>query len=173
MDASNERSQYLTFQLAGEEYAVRILEVREIIEFGEVTRVPGTPAFVRGVTNLRGRVVPVIDLAVKFGLSETPVTRRTCIVLVDVSFEGAPALMGLLAASVNQVLELAPTDIEPPPSFGTLVRPDFLVGLGRSGARFVLLLDVPRVLSSAELIAVQAVQAVQEAPREEPAPGPA
>jgi purine-binding chemotaxis protein CheW len=141
-------SQYLTFQLAGEEYAVGILQVREILRYEEVTRVPTAPASIRGVLNLRGSVVPVADLAVRMGMPETPVTRRTCIVIVEVMLEEEPVVMGIIAEAVSQVMDLAPADIEPPPAFGPRIRIDFLRGLARMGDRFALLLDLDLLLST-------------------------
>ena len=161
MDAAPEQAattQYLGFFLAGAEYAIGILRVKEIIEFETVTRVPATPPWVRGVMNLRGSVVPVIDLAAKFGLPPASVTRRTCIVVVETDLEGERVVMGVMADSVSQVLDVAPEDVEPAPAFGTAVRVDYLLGLGRVGERFVLLLDVDRVLSAAELLRVTAVE---------------
>jgi purine-binding chemotaxis protein CheW len=141
-------SQYLTFQLAGEEYAVAILQVREILRYEEVTRVPTAPASIRGVLNLRGSVVPVADLAVRLGMPETPVTARTCIVIVEVSLEGQPVVMGIIAEAVSQVMDLHERDIEPAPSFGPRVRVEFLRGLARLGERFALLLDLDLLLST-------------------------
>jgi purine-binding chemotaxis protein CheW len=148
---ATDRAQYLTFSLSGGEYAIAVLRVREIIEHETVTRVPSTPAFLRGVINLRGSVVPVVDLARKFRLAESPVTKRTCIVIVEVEAEPGRLVMGVLADAVNQVVEFRPEDIEPPPSFGAPVRVDFLKGLGKLGAEFVLILDTDRVLSAGEL----------------------
>lgn len=145
------QTQYLTFQLAGEEYAINILRVREIIDFGTITRVPRTPQFIRGVINLRGSVVPVIDLAAKLGLSETAVTNRTCIVIVEANLEGDRVLMGIVTDEVSQVLDLRPQDIEPPPDFGTQVSIDYLIGIGKVDMKFVLILDIDRVLSMNEL----------------------
>jgi len=165
MNTAPERTataQYLGFHLAGEECAVSILRVREIIEYEAVTRVPGTPPWVRGVMNLRGSVVPVIDLAVKLGLPEGQVTKRTCIVVTETELEGGKVVMGVLADSVSQVLELAEGDVEPPPAFGTAVRVDYLLGLGRLSERFVLLLDIDRVLSASELMKVAAAEAGAE-----------
>jgi purine-binding chemotaxis protein CheW len=153
-------TQYLAFFLAGDECAIGILRVKEIIEFDSVTRVPATPPWVRGVMNLRGSVVPVIDLAVKFGLPPSTVTRRTCIVVVETDLEGERVVMGVMADSVSQVLDVAPEDIEPAPAFGTSVRVDYLLGLGRLKDRFVLLLDIDRVLSAAELLKVAGVEPV-------------
>ncbi|HET6762112.1 MAG TPA: chemotaxis protein CheW [Longimicrobiaceae bacterium] len=141
-------SQYLTFQLAGEEYAVAILQVREILRYEEVTRVPTAPASIRGVLNLRGSVVPVADLAVRLGMPATPVTGRTCIVIVEVSLEGEPVVMGIIAEAVSQVMDLHEGDIEPPPPFGPRVRVEFLRGLARLGDRFALLLDLDLLLST-------------------------
>src|SRR5512136_2037277 len=111
-----DRRQYLSFALAGSDYAVGILQVKEILQYETVTRVPSVPASIRGVINLRGSVVPVIDLAVKFGLASTPITNRTCVLIVEVAMEGERAVMGVLADSVREVLDLGPADVEPPPS---------------------------------------------------------
>src|SRR5262249_15268003 len=136
-----ERTQYLTFSVAGEEYGLPVLKVREILEYGTLTRVPRTPDYVRGVINLRGRVVPVVDLAVRFGLAASAVTSRTCVVIVELVLDGEPVVMGILADAVSQVVELGVDEIEPPPSFGTHVEVAYLNGMGRSGRGFVLLLD--------------------------------
>jgi purine-binding chemotaxis protein CheW len=162
-----DRAQYLTFSLSEGEYAIAVLRVREIIEHEAVTRVPSTPAFVRGVINLRGSVVPVVDLARKFGLPPSPVTKRTCIVIVEVESESGRLVMGVLADAVNQVVEFRPEEIEAPPAFGTPVRVDFLKGLGKLGEEFVLILDTDRVLSTGELAEVAS------APEAAPAAGAA
>ena len=146
-------TQYLTFSLAGEEYGIAALCVREIIEYDAVTTVPGTPAYVRGVINLRGSVVPVLDLAVRFGMTASPLTTRTCIVIVEVVLAGESEVLGVLTDSVSQVINLAPEDVEDPPAFGTRVAVDHLLGVGKAGKKFVLLLDPDRILSSAELLA--------------------
>jgi purine-binding chemotaxis protein CheW len=156
-----EQTQYLTFHLAGEEYAVGILRVKEIIEYGTITKVPQTPPSIRGVINLRGSVVPVVDLALKFGLSPSPVTERTCIVIVEADLEGERTVMGVVADAVSQVIEFLPQDIQAPPAFGTRVRVDFLRGMGKAGKKFVLLLDIDKVLSTAELQVSAALQATQ------------
>jgi purine-binding chemotaxis protein CheW len=155
-DTAAEQTQYLTFYIASEEYAVALLRVREIIEYDTVTRVPQTPTWIRGVINVRGSVVPVIDLAVKFGLPESPVTRRTCVVIVEVDIEGQQTAMGVIADVVSQVVDLAHHDIEPTPPFGTRVKVDFLLGMAKLGKRFALVLDIDRVLSTGELIAAAA-----------------
>jgi purine-binding chemotaxis protein CheW len=147
-----EQSQYLGFHVAGEEYAIGILRVREILEYDTLTRVPTTPPSIRGVINLRGSVVPVVDLAVKLGLPASQVTKRTCIVVVEVELEGQQTVMGVLADAVSQVIDLAASDVVPPPPFGTRVRVDCLLGMGRAGRKFVLLLDIDKLLSSEELM---------------------
>jgi purine-binding chemotaxis protein CheW len=145
-----ERGQYLSFSLAGNDYAVGILQVKEILQCETVTRVPSVPRSIRGVINLRGAVVPVLDLAVKFGLPETAVTKRACILIVEAALAGERTVIGLMADAVREVLELGPEEIAPPPSFGTQVRVDFLVGMGKAGKGFVLLLDLDRVVSAGE-----------------------
>ncbi len=157
--------QYLTFYIAGEEYAVGILRVREILEYDTLTRVPKTPAYIRGVINLRGNVVPVIDLAVKFGLGPSEVTKLTCVVILEVELDGEPTIMGVLADSVSQVIELASDDIQPAPSFGTQIKVDYLLGMGQSGKKFVLILDVDRVLSTSELTAVASLSGPADDPK--------
>lgn len=154
-----EKTQYLTFHLAGEEYAIGILQVKEIIEYDILTKVPMTPVWVRGVINLRGGVVPVIDMAMKFGLPESPVTKRTCIVIVEVDLEGERTVMGVVADAVSQVMDLSSQEIEAPPAFGTSVRIDYLKGMGKIGKKFALILDVDRVLSVDELETVASIQA--------------
>jgi purine-binding chemotaxis protein CheW len=148
--------QYLSFSIAGEEYALGILQVREIIEYDTVTRVPGAPVWIRGVTNLRGSVLPVIDLAVRLGLPPVTPNRRSCIVVAEVMLQGEKLVMGVLVDAIGQVLEFGPGELEPPPAFGTPVRADCLVGLGRADRRFILLLDVDRIFSSQELLTASA-----------------
>ena len=144
--------QYLTFMIAGEEYAVSILKVKEIIEYDTVTEVPKTPEWVRGVINLRGSVVPVIDLAPKFRLAPSVAGKLTCIVITEVQCEGEATVMGIMADSVRQVIDLKPKDIEEPPNFGTRVKIDYLLGMARSGKKFCLILDTEKVLSTEELL---------------------
>lgn len=152
--------QYLTFFIAGEEYAIGILRVTEIIECGAMTKVPSTPQWIRGVLNLRGAVVPVVDLAVKFGLDTTELTARTCVVVMEMQFGDERVAMGVMADAVNQVVELSDADIQPAPPFGPKVRVDYLLGMGRSGEKFVLLLDIDRVLAASEILA--ALEAPQQ-----------
>lgn len=163
-------AQYLSFFLAAEEYALGILQVREIIEYDTVTRVPGTPAWIGGVINLRGSVLPVVDLAMKLGLPPCVITRRSCIVVVEVDHGGEPLVLGLLVDAVGQVLDFGPGDVEPPPPFGTPVHMDYLKGMGRAGKKFVLLLDADHLLDTREIALADDVQRVSV---EEPAPLPA
>ena len=160
-------SQYLTFVVGDAEYGIGILRAKEIIEYDTVTAVPNAPPFVRGVINLRGRVVSVVDLAVRFGRQPAEVTRRSCIVVVEVDRGGTRDVVGIVADRVSQVVELPADAIEPSPAFGSGVRTDWLLGLGRADKGFVLLLDTDRMLSdwdeSAEL-AAQLDAASAEAP---------
>jgi purine-binding chemotaxis protein CheW len=157
-------AEYLTFFIAGEEYAVTLERVREVIPYDTITRVPGMPAPIRGVTNLRGRVVPVVDLAIKFRLSEIPLGARTSIVLVELPLNGVPLLIGLLTEAVGQVLSLAAGELVPPPPFGAPIRTDFLRGMAQVGKKFALVLDIERVLSAAELSALNEPSTMTEAP---------
>jgi purine-binding chemotaxis protein CheW len=134
--------QYLTFSLGDEQYGLGVLNIKEIIEYGVVTRVPATPPYIRGVINLRGSVVPVVDLAVRFGLPVSPVTGRTCIIIMETTILGEQATMGILADSVSQVIDLARQDIEPSPAFGTSVRLEYLEGMAKMDTRFVLILNI-------------------------------
>jgi purine-binding chemotaxis protein CheW len=146
--------QYLTFITAGEEYAIAIVKVREIIEFEAVTTVPNTPVWIRGVTNLRGSVVAVVDLATKFGLPASGISKFSCIIITEVMFHGESLIMGVLADSVSQVIDLSADEIEPPPPFGTRVKTEYLLGMGALGKKFCLILDIDKVLSADELLAV-------------------
>lgn len=158
-----ENGQYLTFFVGGEEYAVNILKVKEIIEYDTVTTVPNTAPWIRGVTNLRGNVVPVIDLAVKFGLPSSTASKFSCIVITEVSYDGEKLTIGVMSDSVNQVLEFQERDIETPPPFGTRVRIEFLLGMGKVGKKFCLILDIDKVLSADEFLAVtDSTQAAQD-----------
>ncbi|MEO7457229.1 MAG: chemotaxis protein CheW [Gemmatimonadaceae bacterium] len=144
------RAQYLSFVLCGEEYAVNILRVKEIIEYDTLTRVPAMPPSVRGVINLRGRVVPVVDLSARFGLEESTITRRSCIVMVELKDGDDAVVMGIITDAVSQVLDLSDAAIEPPPSFGTPINANFIKGMAETGKKFVIILDVDRALDTAE-----------------------
>ena len=151
--ADDER-QYLTFMLGEEMFAIGILSIREIIEYGFVTAVPMTPPFIRGVINLRGAVVPVIDLALRFGRKASGSTKRTCIVIVEISSPKGNHDIGVVVDAVNEVLEISHGDIEPPPEFGARVRSDFIRGMGKINDKFVIILDVNRVLSVDEVAVI-------------------
>lgn len=151
-----DKNQYLTFHLSGGEYGVSLVRVREIIEYQEPTAVPHAPRVVRGLINLRGAVLPVVDLAVKLGLAARPITRKTCIVVVELGGRDRD-VMGIAADAVSRVLELEDGEIQPAPDFGLPVRPDYLRGLGKSGKGFVLLLDAEKLFSPEELTAVSSV----------------
>jgi purine-binding chemotaxis protein CheW len=146
--------QYLTFVLSADVYAIGILAIKEIIEYSHPTAVPMSPHYVRGVINLRGAVVPVLDLSVRFGKQASPVTKRTCIVIVEVESGAQRHVIGVIVDTVNAVLDIPATEIEPPPSFGMRIRAEFVQGMGKVGGRFVILLDVNRMLAADELAAL-------------------
>lgn len=146
-----DHAQYLTFMLGGEMLAIGILAVREIIGYGGLTEVPMMPDCIRGVINLRGAVVPVLDLSARFGRPSTAITKRTCIVIVEVSNSEEQQVIGVIVDAVNAVLEISAADIEPPPSFGVKIRTDFIAGMGKVNGRFVVLLNVDQVLSMDEM----------------------
>lgn len=152
--AADQQQQYLTFRLGEESYALGLLSVKEIIEYGGVTQVPMMPGFVRGVINLRGRVVPVIDLANRLRSESAAVTRRTCIVIVEVTNDGEAQDMGIIVDAVSQVVDIPPQSVEPGPSFGAKVRADFIAGMGKLDEGFVIMLDIDRVLASEDMAAV-------------------
>ena len=151
--AAVEEKQYLTFMLGGEMFSINILCIKEIIWYANLTEVPMMPECIRGVINLRGAVVPVMDLSRRFGKPSTPVIKSTCIVIVEVptAEEGEHLNMGLVVDSVQAVLEIASSEIEQAPSFGAKIRPDFIEGIGKVNGKFVILLNVNRVLSMEEI----------------------
>lgn len=149
-------SQYLSFKLDHEIYALDISQVREVLDFTEVTKVPRMPEFMRGVINLRGGVVPVVDLRLKFGLSATDKTVDTCIIIMEIAIEGETTLLGALADSVQEVMTLEPNQIEPPPRIGTRLNTEFIKGMGKKNDEFIIILDIDRVFSSDELVVLQA-----------------
>lgn len=158
-----EQQQYLTFMLGGETFAIGILGIKEIIEYHGLTEVPMMPACIRGVINLRGAVVPVLDLAARFGKKSSDVTKKTCIVIVEVESGEERHDMGVVVDAVNAVLEIPSSEIEPPPSFGARIRSDFIEGMGKVDGKFVILLNVHQVLSTEELGALgQVVGAAEE-----------
>jgi purine-binding chemotaxis protein CheW len=150
-----ETRQYLTFNLGEESFALDVAHVREILEFTGVTKVPRTPEFMRGVINLRGSVVPVMDMRLKFNLSETEKTVNTCVIVAEVSFEGETIIIGALVDSVQEVFELEPDQIEPAPRIGTQLKTEFIKGMGKRDDRFIIMLDIDKVFSSEELSIAQ------------------
>jgi len=146
-----ETLQYLTFKLGDEVFALDVSKVREILEITTITRVPQTPAFMRGVINLRGSVVAVIDMRLKFGMSETEQTVNTCIIVTEVNLDGETVVLGMLADSVQEVVEMEPEGIEPAPQIGTALKTDFIRGMGKVDADFVMILDIDKVFSADEL----------------------
>jgi purine-binding chemotaxis protein CheW len=155
-----DQGQYLTFMLGGEVFAIGILSIKEIIEYGHVTTVPMMPECIRGVINLRGAVVPVIDLSARFGGKASTTTRRTCIVIVEVAVEQERQVVGVVVDAVNEVLEIASTEIEPAPSFGTRIRTDFIRGMGKVDQHFVIILEANRVLSAEDFTQLEAGRAL-------------
>lgn len=150
-----ETVQYLTFKLADEIFALDVAKVREILEYTTITKVPQTPEFMRGVINLRGSVVPVVDLRLKFGMAPTEQTINTCIIVVEVTLEGDTTVLGALADSVQEVVEMEPEQIEPAPHIGTRLNTDFIKGMGKHDDNFIMILDIDRVFSEQEMAAVQ------------------
>lgn len=149
-----ETTQYLTFNLSEEVFAVDVGRVREILEITTITKVPQTPDFMRGVINLRGSVVPVIDLRLKFGMTETERTVNTCIIVVEVNMDDETIVLGSLADSVQEVIEMEPEQIEAAPHIGTHLNTDFIKGMGKHDGRFVMILDIDRIFSAQEISAV-------------------
>lgn len=145
--AGGHEGKYLTFVLGGEEYGLEILKVREIIGLMDITSVPQTPVFIKGVINLRGKVIPVIDLRLKFGMEEAEPTDETCIIVVDIG----GSLMGIFVDTVSEVLDVTADQIEPPPSFGSAIDTVFILGMGKIKGKVKILLDIEKVLSAEEL----------------------
>ena len=150
-----ETTQYLTFKLEDEVFALDISKVREVLDFTTVTKVPRTPDFMRGVINLRGSVVPVVDMRLKFGMEATEKTVNTCIIITEISLDGETTVLGALADSVQEVIDLEPDQIEPPPRIGTRLKTEFIRGMGKRDDRFLMILDIDTVFSAEELSLVQ------------------
>jgi purine-binding chemotaxis protein CheW len=150
-NVDGQAAQYLTFMLGGEAFGIGIMAVKEIIEFAGITEVPMMPDSIRGVINLRGAVVPVMDLAARFGRPQTVAGKRTCIVIVELEADGERQLTGVVVDAVSAVLDIPASDIEPAPSFGTRIRGDYIAGMGKVNGRFVILLNADAVLALADL----------------------
>lgn len=146
-----ESSQYLTFKLEDEVFGLDISKVREVLDFTVVAKVPETPDFMLGVINLRGSVVPVVDMRLKFGMSRTEKTVNTCIIIVEIEIDGETTVLGALADSVQEVVGLDPDQIEPPPRIGTRVKTTFIKGMGKRDSGFIIILDIDKVFSVDEL----------------------
>jgi len=154
-DCSGENTtQFLTFILNNEAYGIDILDIREIIDYGNITRVPMAPEFIAGVINLRGSVVPVVDLALRFSEKPSERTKRSSIVILEVKYEEQKLEIGITVDVVNKVLDILPSEIEPPPSFGNKIRTDFISGLGKVKSQLLVLLDIENILSVEELSAL-------------------
>jgi len=150
-DVAVEKSQYLTFTLDKEQYAIDVAKVKEVLEYSTVTKVPRTPQFMRGVINLRGSVVPVVDLRMKFDMGETEKTISTSIIVVEVIIEGETVVIGTLADSVQEVIDLDRGQIEPTPQIGTKIDADFIEGIGKQDGRFIMILNIDRVFTESDL----------------------
>ena len=153
----DDNAQYLTFMLRGELFAIGILAIKEIIEYGKLMTIPMMPEHIRGVINLRGSVVPVVDLSARFGRGGSDITRRTCIVIIEMEAEGEHHDIGVVVDAVCEVLEIPASRIEPPPSFGANLRTDFISGMGKVNEQFVIILSVNHVLSLDELAALSSL----------------
>ena len=150
--------QYLTFKLADEVFGIEVSKVREVLDFTTITKIPRTPDFMSGVINLRGNVVPVVDLRLCFEMSKTQKTVNTCIVVVEMLIEGESTIIGALADSVEEVIDLEPEHIQPAPKMGTQIRTEFIKGMGTRDAQFIMILDIDRVFSAEELSAVRTAE---------------
>jgi purine-binding chemotaxis protein CheW len=146
-----ETTQYLTFKLGDEVFALDIGKVREVLDFTAVTKVPQTPDFMRGVINLRGNVVPVVDMRLKFGMSQTEKTVNTCVIITEIDVDGETTVVGAMADSVQEVLDLEPEQIEPPPRIGSKMNTDFIMGMGKHNDQFIIILNIDKVFSGIEL----------------------
>lgn len=155
--AASRAGKYLTFALGTEEYGLEILKVREIIGYMDITAVPRTPAHIRGVINLRGQVISVTDLRRRFGMPDAPKTEQTCIIVVEIAFEGRRVSMGIVVDRVSEVLSIPAGNIEDAPSFGTNIDTSFILGMGKIGQSVKMLLDIDKVLSATETAQIEAL----------------
>jgi len=149
-----ETGQYMTFKLGNELFAIGVAQVREVLEVSQITRVPTAPDYMRGVVNVRGQATPVVDLRLKFGLPETPDTVHTRIIVMELQLDGEATVLGGVADSVHEVIEIEPGNIDPPPRIAMRWRTDFIQGMGRRGDDFIIILDVNAVFSSEEIAVV-------------------
>ncbi len=157
VETITETRQYLSFKLEEEEFALDISKVKEVLDFTKITKVPQTPDFMKGVINLRGSVVPVVDLNKKFGIKYTQKTSDTRIIIGEVTIDGDEIVLGVLADSVHEVMDIEPENIEPAPKIGTRLNTEFLRGMGKRGEEFVMILDIDKVFSAEDLVLVSQV----------------
>jgi purine-binding chemotaxis protein CheW len=150
MEASN-ANQYLTFTLDGEQYAIGVAKVREVLEHTKITKLPRTAVFMKGIINLRGAGVPVIDLRLKFGLAETPITKDTSIIVMEVESLDGSVVIGALADAVHEVVDIEEAAIEPAPRFGTRLAAEFIKGVGKKDEAFIIILDIDRIFNTEEI----------------------
>jgi purine-binding chemotaxis protein CheW len=153
MEASN-ANQYLTFTLDNEQYAIGVSKVREVLEHTKITKLPRTAEFMKGIINLRGTGVPVIDLRLKFGLPETPITKDTSIIVMEVESLDGTVVVGALADAVHEVVEIDEGSVEPAPRFGTRLAAEFIKGVGKREDLFVIILDIDRIFNAEEITAI-------------------
>jgi purine-binding chemotaxis protein CheW len=158
-----EATQYLTFKLGNEVFALDIGKVREVLDFTMVTKVPQTPDFMRGVINLRGNVVPVVDMRLKFGLTMTEKTVNTCVIITEIDVDGESTVIGAMADSVQEVLDMGPEQIEPPPRIGVKMNTDFIMGMGKHSDQFIMILNIDRLFSGGELAGLDRNSTLKEA----------
>jgi purine-binding chemotaxis protein CheW len=156
-------TQYLTFRLDDEIYALDIGKVHSVLDFTRVTKVPRTPEYMRGVINLRGTVVPIVDLKLKFGLTRTEKTVDTCVIIAEMTLEDEKTTLGVMADSVQEVLDLESNQIEPPPKIGTRLKTEFIKGMGKRGEDFIIILDLDKVFTSEELAEIQGTRTAKVA----------
>ncbi len=155
-----EVTQYLTFKLGGEIFGVDVSQVQEILELTPITRIPQTPLFMKGVINVRGKVVPIVDLRLKFGMEEQESTVDTCIVVVEVAMEGETVVLGAVADSVDEVIDQQPDQIEPPPRIGTNLNTEFIKGMGKRDDHFIIILDINKIFSAKEIEVIQRAESL-------------
>jgi purine-binding chemotaxis protein CheW len=159
----NETTQYMTFKLGDELFAINVSQVREVLEVQQITRVPTAPAYMRGVVNVRGQAIPVVDLRLRFGLPSVTDRVTTRVIVMELNIDGETAILGGLADSVHEVIELDPSNINPPPRIAMRWRTDFILGMGKRGDEFIIILDVNAVFSSEEVMAVSDSTVLSEA----------
>ncbi len=156
-----EVTQYLTFKLGEEIFGVDVSQVQEILEMIPITRIPQTPPFMKGVINVRGKVVPIVDLRLKFGMEEEESTVDTCIVVVEVAMEGETLVLGAIADSVDEVIDQQSDQIEPPPRIGTNLNTEFIKGMGKRDDHFIIILDINKIFSTAEITIVKEMERIR------------